>query len=152
MKILFRYNKSKKICSNAQEAIEFIESQKTMSNEWLGETYSYRNLCVNEGCIRLLERMFDSEWGYEGDGLPIIDTSTRGRVYIKRVDYTHIFGLYRSGDYIKPEWFSDQRVYIYKPLADTLEEHEEIYKTYPKEKYSVYGRLVARRRKRNTNL
>ena len=153
MKILFQYNKSKKICSNAKEAIDFIESQRTHTYEWLGHSYRDRPLWVDTGHVKLLERMFSKEWEYESDGLPIIDARTKGRVYIKGVDYTHIFGIYRSGDFLNPEGRPSERIYIYKPLADTIEEHEEIYKANPKGIYNVYRRILDnRRRQRRNNL
>lgn len=152
MNILFQYNKSKKICSNAKEAIDFIESQRTHTHEWLGHSYRKRPLMVDTGHVKLLERMFSKEWGYEGDGLPIIDANTKGRVYIEGVDYTHIFRIYRSGDFLKPEGRYSERIYIYKPLADTIEEHEEICKTNPKGIYNVYRRLLEIRRQRRNNL
>lgn len=152
MKILFQYNKSKKICSNAQEAINFIESQRTYNQAWLGSSCSDRSLKVDTGHLKLLEKMFSKEWEFECDGLPIIDANTKGRVYIKGVDYTHIFCIYRSGDFLKPEGRYSERIYIYKPLADTIEEHEEIYKANPKGIYNVYRRTLDRRRQRRNNL
>lgn len=152
MKILFQYKKSKKICSNAKEAIDFIESQRTHTHEWLGHSYSDRPLMVDTGHVKLLEKMFSKEWKYESDGLPFIDANTKGRVYIKGVDYTHIFCIYRSGDFFEPEGIHSERIYVYKPLADTIEEHDEKFKANPKGVYNVYRRLLESRRPRRNNL
>ena len=115
MKILFVYFSKKQMCETADQAIEFINGLKYRNQE------NQPNLVVNDHTRELLQQAFRQEW----------QTNEHGRDYIwlGGKDYAgipskQVFGYLE----IATTGCGNTRIYGYKPLADTVEEHDRIVK------------------------
>lgn len=116
MKILFVYFSKKQMCETAEQAIEFINGLKYRNQE------SQPNLVVNDHTRELLQQAFASKW----------QTNEHGRDYMWIGDprwgsakpMKQVFGRLE----VKTTNCRETCIYGYKPLADTVEEHDRIVK------------------------
>ncbi|WP_036882179.1 hypothetical protein [Prevotella disiens] len=104
MKILFVYFSKKQMCETAEQAIEFINGLKYRNQE------NQRNISVNEHTKKILHSAFATEWQTNNYGQPFLMLN----------------GMYRSGNIeIATTGCGNTRIYGYKPLGDTVEEHDK---------------------------
>lgn len=98
------------ICSNAEQAVEFINSL-----HYHNHAAAWKLEC-NDRTKGLLNEIFAQEWNTDGPGYPFVKvwiSSPLGREW-KR---------YYTGSEIRTTGCSNTSIYMYMPLGDTLEEH-----------------------------
>lgn len=133
MKILFVYFSKKQMCETAEQAIEFINGLKYRNLS------TQPNLVVNDHTRELLQQAFASQW----------QTNEHGRDYMCIGDgpMKQVFGCLE----VKTTGCRETCIYGYKPLADTVEEHDRIVKErdeaafkaqHEKREAAVHKRLV----------
>lgn len=105
MKILFVYFSKKQMCETAEQAIEFINGLKFRNQE------NQRSICVNEHTEKMLRAAFDTEW----------QTNDYGKSYILIKGMFPIYTLE-----IATTGCGNSRIYGYKPLGKTVEEHDAV--------------------------
>lgn len=112
MKILFVYFSKKQMCETAEQAIEFINGLKYRNQE------NQVSLVVNEKTAEKLRQMFDT-----GAWVDVRPGADFFRFMENGFEHQYIAPLE-----IATTNCGNTRIYGYKPLADTVEEHDRIVK------------------------
>lgn len=111
MKILLTYFSKRSICSNAEQAIEFINSLHYHNHDTAWK------LECNDGTKTLLKDIFTQEWNTDGPGYPFVEVW-------KTTPHGQSFNKYYTGSDIRTTGCSNTSLKIYMPLGETLQEHD----------------------------
>lgn len=140
MKILFVYFSEKRMCENAEQAIEFINSLHFHGNE------NCPKLVVNDKTNEQLHDLFEAEWHTEGQGFPYIEV-------IKKANCFCSWDKYYDGHDLRTTNCRNTSIKMYYPLGDSIEEHESEYNRRMEEKRNAsILRAQAERERREKEL